>query len=75
MRRRSGQLKTELGTGHLAAGYHSQLKTWTKANDESLHESATTIEQLTHHAFPALHEDHVLKGPASHLVMVLEIEA
>jgi hypothetical protein len=28
-----------------------------------LQESATTIEQLTHHAFPALHEDHILKGP------------
>jgi hypothetical protein len=64
-----------LQTRHRAAGYHSQLKTWTKDNGESLQESASTIEQLTHHAFPAVHEDHVLKGPAGHLVMVLEIDA
>jgi hypothetical protein len=29
---------------------------------ESLQESVTTVEQLTHRAFPALHENHVCRG-------------
>jgi hypothetical protein len=29
---------------------------------ESLQEFSTTVKQLTHCAFPALHEDHVLRG-------------
>jgi hypothetical protein len=41
------------------------MKTWTQGNSESLQEVATAIKQMTHHAFPALHEDHVRRGGKS----------
>jgi hypothetical protein len=39
------------------------LKTQTQDNGESLQEFATTIEQLTHHAFFTPREDHIRRGP------------
>jgi hypothetical protein len=54
-------LEDHFGDQHLAAAYRSQLKTWTQKAIESLQEFATAIEQLAHHAYPALPEDHVRK--------------
>jgi hypothetical protein len=41
------------------ASYHIQLKTRTQLVGEPLQEFAIGIKQLTHHAFPALHKDHI----------------
>jgi hypothetical protein len=57
-----GATEDRFGERSLTTGYHNQLKILTQDNGESLQKFATTIEQLTHHAFPALHEDHVLRG-------------
>jgi hypothetical protein len=35
------------------------MKTWTQGNSESLQEISIAIEQMTHHAFPPLHEDRI----------------
>jgi hypothetical protein len=42
------------GDRHLAVVWCGQLKTWTQDNGEPLQEVATAIEQMTHHAIPAL---------------------
>lgn len=47
----------------MAVGYFSTLKAWPQDSGQSLQEFATAIEQLTHCAFPALHEDHFHRGP------------
>jgi hypothetical protein len=44
---------------HQAAGYRSQLKTRTQGVGDSLQEFTTAVEQLAHHSYPALLEDHV----------------
>jgi hypothetical protein len=51
------------GGQHLTAGYRDQLKTGTQILSESLEEFAIATEQVTHHAFPAWHEDHLCRGP------------
>jgi hypothetical protein len=38
------------------------MKTWTQGSGESLQEVATSIKQMTHLAFPAVHEDHIHRG-------------
>jgi hypothetical protein len=50
------------GDQHLVASYRNPLRTRTQLIGEPLWEFATAIEQLTHHAFPALHEDHIYRG-------------
>jgi hypothetical protein len=45
---------------HLAIVYCSQLKTRTQGVRESLQEFSTAVEQLAHHAYPALPEDHIM---------------
>jgi hypothetical protein len=56
-----GALKGRFGNQHLVALYHTQLKTRTQIDGEPLHQFAITMK-LAHHAFPALHKDHVLRG-------------
>lgn len=55
-------LEDQFWKQNLVAAYQTQLETRTQIIYEPLQEFATTIEQLTHHAFPTLYEDHVLKG-------------
>jgi hypothetical protein len=50
------------GDQHLVIAYRTQPKTRTEILGESLQEFATTTKQLTHHASPALHEDHIRMG-------------
>jgi hypothetical protein len=50
------------GDRNLGVGYRNQMKTWSQGNSESLQEISTAGEQMTHHAFPALHEDHIHRG-------------
>jgi hypothetical protein len=57
-----GALKDQFEDQHLAAGYLNQLKTQTQEDGELLLEFGTSIEQLTHCAFPTLH-DPVHMGP------------
>jgi hypothetical protein len=57
-----GALGDLFGDQHLAIEYYNQLKTWTQDIGEFLQEFATTIEQVSHHAFLASHEDHIHKG-------------
>jgi hypothetical protein len=52
-------LENQFGDQHLATPYHSRLKTRTQGVGESLQEFATAVEQLAHHAYPALPEDHI----------------
>jgi hypothetical protein len=47
---------------HLALGCKNKLKRWTQ-NDNPMQEVVTAIEQLIHHAFPALHKDRICRGP------------
>jgi hypothetical protein len=54
------QLRTDLGTSHLATGYRNQWKTRTQNDAGPLQEAA--IGQLAHHAFLAQHENHVSSG-------------
>jgi hypothetical protein len=56
-------LDDRFGDKCLAAGCRNQLETWTQIIGGSLQEFATTVKELTHHAFPALHMDHVHRGP------------
>jgi hypothetical protein len=58
-----GATDDQFGDQHLAIGYHSQLKTKTQDKGEPLQEFATTVEELTHHAIPALHENYICRGP------------
>jgi hypothetical protein len=58
----NGALEVWFGDQHLATGYHNQLKTQIQDSGEPLQEFATTIKQLTHFAFPAVHKDHVPRG-------------
>jgi hypothetical protein len=44
---------------HFAATYRCQLTTRTQKAGESLQDFATAVEQITHHAYPTLPEDHV----------------
>jgi hypothetical protein len=44
---------------HLAASYHSLLKTRTQGVGESVQEFSTAAEQLVHRNHPALPEDHI----------------
>jgi hypothetical protein len=52
-------LDDHFGDHRLATTYRSQLKTRTQRTGESLQEFTTTVEQLAHHAYPALPKDHV----------------
>jgi hypothetical protein len=52
-------LEDHFGDQYLAAMYHSQLKSRIQGVRESLQEFATAIKQCTHHAYPALPEDHI----------------
>jgi hypothetical protein len=52
-------LEDHFGDEHLAAAYHSQLKTRTQRIGESLQKFATVVEQLAHRTYPALSKDHV----------------
>jgi hypothetical protein len=52
----------QFGDRHLSVGYHSRMKTWTQGNSESLQDISTAIKQMTHHAFPALHESDIHRG-------------
>jgi hypothetical protein len=54
--------ENQYGDQHLAIGSRNQLKTQTQITGGSLQEFSTAIEELTHCAFPALHEDHVHRG-------------
>jgi hypothetical protein len=47
------------GDQHIAAAYCSQLKARTRKARKSLQEVATAIEQLAHHGYPTLPEDHI----------------
>jgi hypothetical protein len=58
-----GATEDRFGNQQLAVGCHSQLKIWIQDDGGSLRKFATTIEQLLHHAFPALHKDHIHTGP------------
>jgi hypothetical protein len=51
-----GATEDQFGYQHLAVGCCSKLKTWPQDSGESLQKFTTAIEQLTHCAFPALHE-------------------
>jgi hypothetical protein len=51
------------GEQQLAVGYRCQQKTGTQDDGEFLQGFATAIEQLTHCAFPALHEHRIRSGP------------
>jgi hypothetical protein len=57
-----GATEDRFADQHLAVESRSQVKTRTQDSGESLQEFSTAIEQLTHHAFPALHKDHVCRG-------------
>jgi hypothetical protein len=50
------------GDQHLATVYRSQLKARTQDVGEPLQEFATTVEQLSHHAYPTLPEDHIRRA-------------
>jgi hypothetical protein len=52
-------VEDRLGDHHFTAACRSQLKTRTQRTGESLQESATAIEQLTHRAYPTLPEKHI----------------
>jgi hypothetical protein len=54
-------LEDRFGNQHLAAVYHSQLKTRVQGDGDgkSWQEFATTIKQLAYHACSALPEDHI----------------
>jgi hypothetical protein len=52
-------LEDRFGDWHLSAAYHSQVKTKTQGVRDFLQEFATAIEQLAHHAYRALPEDHI----------------
>jgi hypothetical protein len=54
-----GALEDQFWDHQLDTGYRNQLKTQTQDEGQPLQEFATTIEQLTHCAFPALQEDHI----------------
>jgi hypothetical protein len=56
-------IEDQFGDQKLAAGCCNQPRTRTQDNGESLQEFDSAIEQLTRCAFPALHEDHVHRGP------------
>jgi hypothetical protein len=62
-------LEDRFGDQHLAIGYRSQPKSWTQDDSESLQEFATATEQFIHHAFPALLEDQVCRGPGNAFVV------
>jgi hypothetical protein len=47
-------LEDRFGDQHLASAYWRQLKARTQGVGESLEESATTVEELAHRAYPAL---------------------
>jgi hypothetical protein len=52
-------LQDRIEDQHFAAAFHSQLKTRTQRAGESLQEFATAVEQLAHHVYPTLPEDHI----------------
>jgi hypothetical protein len=53
------ELQDHFGDQHFAAAYRHQLTTRVQKAGESLHDSATAIEQLAHCASPTLPEDHI----------------
>jgi hypothetical protein len=54
-------LEACFGNQHLATTYHNQLKMRIHGVGKSLQEFSTAIEQLAHHAYPTLPEDHIRK--------------
>lgn len=46
----------------LVTAYHSQLKTRIQSVGKSLQELATAVEEFTHHALPALRDNHGCKA-------------
>jgi hypothetical protein len=57
-----GATEDRFGDQHQAVGYRDHLKTRAQGDSGPLQEFSTATEQLTHRAFPALHEDHVRRG-------------
>jgi hypothetical protein len=52
-------LEDSFGDQNLAAAYHTKLKTRIQLVDKSLEDFATAVRQLAHHAYCALHDDHI----------------
>jgi hypothetical protein len=55
----NGAAENCFGDQHLAEAYRNQLKTRTQCVGECLQQFLTAVEQLAHHSYPALTEDHV----------------